>query len=142
MDTDSENQSYTFYASKPRLVHVALNIAIAPVLLYLVGAWALPPQIPHYIVFAITGLLGYRYARLRWNSPRLVLDDSGLTCGEFYPADAIYRVQPALRSVVLTLQVDGEMKEKVVSLGWTSRNDYKTIIVLLGERFQRELPEE
>jgi hypothetical protein len=43
--------------------------------------------------------------------------------------------------VVLTILKDGKVKQKIVSLGWSSRADYKTIVQLLGERFQREVPE-
>jgi len=131
---------HAFYASKPRILHVAANIALAPLLLYLVGAWSWPPQIPHYIVFAITALMALHYARRYWSTPRLVLDDSGLYCGAFYASDNIYRATPALRSVVLTILKDGVVKDKVLALGWSSRADYRTIVTLLGERFQREVP--
>ena len=131
---------HVFYASKPRTVHMALNITLAPLLLYLLGAWSWPPQLPHYIVFAITALMGLHYARRHWSTPRLVLDDSGLQCGNFYAADNIYKAVPAIRSVVLTILKDGKVKEKILSLGWSSRDDYKAIVQLLGERFQREVP--
>ncbi len=131
---------HVFYASKPRTVHMALNITLAPLLLYLLGAWSWPPQLPHYIVFAITALMGLHYARRHWSTPRLVLDDSGLQCGNFYAADNIYKAEPAIRSVVLTILKDGKVKEKILSLGWSSRDDYKAIVQLLGERFQREVP--
>jgi hypothetical protein len=41
---------------------------------------------------------------------------------------------------VLTILKDGKVKDKVVSLGWANREDYKAIIALLTERFQREVP--
>ena len=134
------DDTQVFFSSKPRVLHVAINIALAPVLLYLFGAWSWPPQLPHYIVFAITSLMALRYARLRWSMPRLVLDDKGLHCGSFYPAETIYKVTPGIRSVALTLVEDGKQEEKIVSLGWSSREDYRRIIALLSERFQRELP--
>ncbi len=139
--SETGSEQFVFYSSKPRVVHMALNIAIAPVLLYLVGAWKWPPITPHYIVFAITLLMAAHYARQRWNAPRLLLDDSGLTCGKFYPADNIYRAEPSLRSVTLTLLADGAVKTRVVSLGWASRDDCHTIQQLLAERFQRDVPE-
>ena len=119
---------------------MAANIALAPVLLYLLGAWSWPPQLPHYIVFAITALLALNYARRHWSTPRLVLDESGLTCGDFYAAEHIYKADPAIRSVILTILRDGKVKEKILSLGWSSRADYKTITQLLADRFQREIP--
>jgi hypothetical protein len=94
---DSEQQ--VFFSSKPRLVHMAINIAVAPFLLYLLGAWTWPPVLQHYIVFTITFLMAVHYARQRWQLPRLVLDANGLTCGRFYPADNIYRAEPSRRAV-------------------------------------------
>ncbi|MDC1286654.1 hypothetical protein N8198_02085 [Gammaproteobacteria bacterium] len=137
MDKDSKQ---VFYASKPRILHMAANIALAPLLLYLLGAWSWPPLLPHYIVFAISALIALNYSRRHWNTPRLELDASGLHCGAFYAADNIYKAEPAMRSVVLTILKDGKVKDKVVSLGWASREDYKAIIALLSERFQREVP--
>jgi len=137
MDSDSKQ---LFYASKPRILHMAANIALAPLLLYLLGAWSWTPQIPHYIVFAITALMALHYARRHWSTPRLALDETGLTCGDFYAAENIYKVEPAIRSIVLTILQDGKVKQKIVSLGWSSRADYKVIVQLLGERFQREVP--
>ncbi|MDH3859770.1 MAG: hypothetical protein OEV07_17380 [Gammaproteobacteria bacterium] len=134
-------EQHVFYSSKPRLVHMAINIAIAPVLLYLLGAWAWPPVLQHYIVFAITGLMAVNYARQRWNEPRLVLDANGLLCGKFYAADNIYKAEPSLRSVTLTLLTGGQVKNKVVSLGWASKEDCQTIQQLLAARFQREIPD-
>ena len=137
MDNDSKE---VFYASKPRILHMAANIALAPLLLYLLGAWSWPPQLPHYIVFAITALIALNYSHRHWKTPRLELDESGLQCGAFYATDNIYKAAPAMRSVVLTILKDGKVKDKVVSLGWANREDYKAIIALLTERFQREVP--
>jgi len=136
MSTDSK---HVFYASKPRIVHMALNIALAPILLYLLGAWSWPPSLPHYIVFAITALMALHYARRHWSTPRLVLDETGLQCGDFYAADDIYKADAAIRSVVLTVLRDGKVKEKIISLGWASRDDYRSIMQLLGDRFQRDV---
>lgn len=130
-----------FYSSKPRLIHMALNIGLSPVLLYLLGAWAWPPSLPHYIVFAITALIALQYGRSRWAAPRLVLDNDGLYCGAFYPADKIHKAEGSLRSVSLTILQDGKVKKKVISLGWASREDYRAIVQLLSQRFQREVPE-
>lgn len=139
-DDQATPEQHVFYSSKPRVLHMAANITIAPVLLYLLGAWKWPPILPHYIVFAITFLMAVHYSRQRWNAPRLILDASGLTCGRFYPADNIYRAEPSLRSVTLTLLTDGQVKTRVISLGWSSREDCHTIQQLLADRFQREVP--
>ena len=141
MNDNLDNQAkQAFYSSKPRVIHMALNIALAPMLLYLLGAWAWPPSLPHYIVLTITALMALQYARTRWSAPRLVLDDDGLYCGAFYATGNIYKAEGSLRSVTLTILKDGKVKEKIISLGWASREDYRAIVQLLSQRFQREVP--
>ena len=76
----SEPDSAVFYSSKPRTIHMAINIALAPVLLYLFGVWPWPPTLPHYITFFITGLIGMRYAKQRLGQARLAIDKDGLHC--------------------------------------------------------------
>jgi len=134
-----EQQPIQFYSSKPRLLHVAVNIALAPALVYLVGLWPWPPTLPHYLTFGVTGLLAMRYAKLRWHQPRLIIDERGLTCGEFYPWESIRHVQTVMRAFKLTLMHDdGKVSQKVLNLGWASNDDYKKIIALLNEHFQRQ----
>ena len=131
---------HVFYSSKPRILHMAANIAFSPILLYLLGVWSWPPLLPHYIVFGITALMALHYARRHWSPPRLVLDETGLHCGDFYATDDIYKAESAIRSVVLTVLRDGKVKEKIISLGWASRDDYRSLVQLLGDRFQRDIP--
>ena len=114
---------------------MAANIWIAPVVLYLVGFWALPPTLPHYITFFITGLIAMRYTKRRWGNPRMVFDSEGFYCGEYFPAESIQKVEPVMRALKLSLIKGGEVKEKVISLGWASNDDLKTIIKLVDERF-------
>lgn len=136
----NQEPSAVFYSSKPRVIHMAVNIAIAPVLLYLVGLWPWPPTLPHYVTFFITGLIGMRYAKLRLGQPRLVLDDKGLYCNEFYPNENIRSVTTAMRALKLTLVEDGGVREKVISLGWASNDDFKAIVELLTKRFNQSAP--
>lgn len=124
-----------FYSSKPRLIYVAANIWIAPVLLYLIGIWTLPPTLPHYITFFITGLIAMRYTKPRWGSARMVFDSEGFYCGEYFSAESIQKVEPVMRALKLSLINGGEVKEKVISLGWASNDDLKTIIKLVDQRF-------
>jgi len=87
-------------------------------------------------------MIAVNYSRQRWTAPRLLLDDNGLTCGKFYAAEYIYKAEPSLRSVTLTMLVDGKVKPKVISLGWASREDCQAIQQLLASRFQREIPQD
>ena len=137
-----DTAEHRFYWSRLHLVHMAINIALAPVLLYLLGLWAWPPTLPHIITFVITTLIALRYANNRWHTPKLVLNEEGLTCGKFYPLDAIYQAQPSLRSVNLLLYSDKQLRRAEIHLGWATREDREQIQQLLAERFQRELPPE
>ena len=114
---------------------MAANIWAAPVLLYLLGVWALPPTLPHYLTFFVTGLIAVRYIKQRWSSPRMVFDNEGFYCGEYFPTESIQKVEPVMRALKLSLIKGGEVKEKVISLGWASNDDLKTIIILVNERF-------
>ncbi len=125
-----------FYSSKPRVIHIAINIAVAPILLYLAGIWALPPSLPHYLTFGLTSIIAIRYARARLGRARLSIDEAGLYWDEFYPAERIRDVQTVMRAVRLTLvQKDGQATEKVIGLGWASNADFNRIVSLLTERF-------
>lgn len=138
----TQENEYRFYWSKYHLVHMAVNIALAPALLYLLGFWAWPPVLPHIIVFVITLLLALRYVHKRWHLPRLILNDEGLTCDKFYPAETIYQAQPSLRSINLLMFSDNEFRRREINLSWASKVDREAIQQLLAERFQRELPPE
>ena len=131
----SEPDSAVFYSSKPRTIHMAINIALAPVLLYLFGVWPWPPTLPHYITFFITGLIGMRYAKQRLGQARLAIDKDGLYCNEFYPNESIRDVQTVMRALKLTLVQDGEVREKIINLGWASNDDFKAIVEILTRRF-------
>ncbi|MDJ0777639.1 MAG: hypothetical protein QNJ85_07245 [Gammaproteobacteria bacterium] len=126
---------HVFFSSKPRVIHMAVNIALAPVLLYLVGLWPWPPTLPHYVTFFITGLIGMRYAKQRLGAPRLGLDEKGLYCGEFYPAENIRNAERVMRALKLTLMEDGQVREKIISLGWASNADFTRIVELVTGRF-------
>ena len=82
----------------------------------------------HFIVFAITAIIAFRYLRERWRAPRLTLDDKGLHYGKFYPAETILKAESTMRALRLTVIEDGEVNEKTISLGWASNKDIKSIL--------------
>ena len=134
----NSEEPIAFYSSKPRLVHMAINIALAPALLYLVSFWPWPPTTPHYITFGITGLIGMRYARLRWHQPRLVINHEGIYCGAYYSWNSIRNLQTVMRALkVMVVLEDGRVKEKVLNLGWASNADFKRIIEVITDHYQR-----
>jgi hypothetical protein len=137
VDAMNTADEYHFYSSKPRLIHMAANIFIAPALLYLVGVWTWPPVLPHYITFFISGFIALGFVKQRWGSPRLVFDSEGLYFGEYYPAESIQKVEPVMRSLKLSLIKDGEIKDKIISLGWASNDDLNTIVKMAVDRFNR-----
>ena len=112
-----------FYSSKPRVIHMAFNIALAPVLLYLIGVWPWPPTLPHYITFLITGLIGMRYARQRLGQARSLEQAAQTPCAAGHrregPAPA-HRVGPArLRGQPSTPdRLEGERQGDAWSYTW------------------------
>ena len=136
-----DDEQHLFYSSKRHVIHMGINIAIAPFLLYLLQIWAWPPVLPHYIVFVITAVIAIRYMRQRIKTPRLMLDETGLHADQLYPAENIYRAEPSYKSVTLSYLAEGQVKTKVIGLGWASRADCETIQQLLADRFQRDVPD-
>ncbi|NKB77997.1 MAG: hypothetical protein GKR96_13415 [Gammaproteobacteria bacterium] len=96
MENNEPNEPLVFYASKTKLVHFGINIALAPALLYVIGVWPWPPGLVHLAVFSVTGLLGLRYARTRWGAPRLIIDAAGLHCGKTFLAEDIVKVEAVM----------------------------------------------
>ncbi len=137
----SDSEQYIFYSSKRHVIHMGINIAIAPFLLYLIQIWAWPPVLPHYIVFAITTMLAFRYMRKNMQTPRLMIDDAGVHADQLYPAESIYKAVPAYRSITLSYLLEDRIKTRTFGLGWASRADCETIQQLLTDRFQREIPD-
>ena len=131
----SDEEKINFYSGKPRLIHIAANIAMAPALLYLVRLWPWPPTIVHLSVFAITTIIAFRYLIKHWHTPRLIIDDKGLYYGEFYPAESICKTESTLKSLTLTLTEGDETRIKVLNLGWASSDDFKAIHDLIKNRF-------
>ena len=130
----TEQQPAIFYSSKPRLVHIGLNIALAPGLLYLFGLWSLPPTLPHYIMFFITGLIAHRFVRQRWDRPRLIIDDTHIDFGEQIPIESIDRVERFMRALKVQYSVEGTAQEKVIGLSWASNADFRSIVALVDQR--------
>jgi len=109
-------------------MHMAINIAFAPILLYLVGIWALPPTTIHLVLFAISTALAFRYVMSRWNTPRLVISDEGIWFGTLYAAESIVSVQPLLRNLKLRIRTEEGEQDKMIGLGWARNEDVARIV--------------
>lgn len=131
----NDEEKLTFYSSKPRLIHIAANIALAPVLLYLIRVWPWPPTIVHLCVFAITTIIALRYLIRHWHTPRLIIDNKGLYFGQFYPAETIRKTESTLRTITLTLEEDGQIRVKTLNFRWASSDDFQVIDDLVKNRF-------
>jgi hypothetical protein len=131
----SDSPPIVFYPGKLRLVHVASNLALLPLLLYLFKIWAWPPTIIHMGVFALSGFMAIRFYRVRMGKPRLVFDDAGLHGEVSYASGDIRGVKPTLGA--LRLRVDGEEgpAEHLINLWWASKADMREISRLALERF-------
>ena len=120
-----------FYSSKTRLVHTAINIGLAPALLYILKIWPWPPTMVHLVVFAVTTTIGVRFARMRWGIARLVIDDVGIhTNYGVFEKDKIVSLKPQFGSLQVVHNTDQGQKEDKIKLTWASSDDLKKIFEL------------
>jgi len=125
----------SFYPGKKQLMPVAFNIAIAPMLLYLFRLWPWPPTVLHAGVFMLTSIMAVRYVKHHLQKARMVIDDRGIHCGKFYPAESIRGVKPYMRALKIWVDIDGNEKEKVINLWWASKEDLQAIFQQTAERY-------
>ena len=124
-----------FYPGKLRLFHIALNIAVAPLLLYLFKIWSWPPTLIHLVVFGITAALSMRFFRVRAGKPRLVFDDAGIHCETSYAAENIRGVKPAIGALKIRIEEAGAADDQVINLWWASKADLQAITTLATARY-------
>lgn len=125
----------SFYPGKKQLIPLAFNIAIAPMLLYLLGFWPWPPTVLHIAVFALTSTMAVRFVKHHLQKARLVIDDAGIHCGRSYPANSIRGVKPYMRGLKVWIDKDGSEIEKVINLWWASKDDLQVIFQQATERY-------
>jgi len=130
-----ELDSISFYPGKKQLMPVAFNIAIAPMLLYLLRLWPWPPTTLHLVAFILSTVLAVRYYKSRRTKPRLVIDDYGIHCGTSYATDSIEGVKPYMRALKVSVRMDGKVKEKVINLWWASKEDLQAIFSAASARY-------
>lgn len=114
---------------------VVLNIAVSPLLLYLVRLWPWPPTILHLGVFVLTTVIAVRYLRSQLKKPRLVFDEPGIIGKTTYPAGNIQGIKPYMRALRVWVTIDGKEKEKVINLWWASKEDLQRIFSIASERY-------
>ncbi len=137
-----EQKEFHFFYSKLHLFHLAVNIGLAPALFYVLRLWSWPPQLDHMVVFAISFMVAIFFVRRRMNTPKLSVTNAGVTFGKFYPTEIIFQARPEIRSVTLTMYSNKQVTQRIIHLGWASKEDREVIQKLLAERFQRDLPKE
>jgi len=125
----------SFYPGKNQLIPIAFNIAVAPLLLYLIGLWPWPPTVLHIAVFALTSIMAVRFVKHHLQKARMVIDEAGIHCGKSYPAENIRGVKPYMRALKVRVDVDGNETEKVINLWWASNEDLQVIFQQTAERY-------
>ena len=124
----------SYYFSRPKLIHIASNIALSPILLYLIGLWPWPPALPHLIVFIIVGVIALRYVRKRWDTPQMVISEQAIHCGGVYAFDDIVKVERVMNSLRITVRTEQGEETRVVGLSWSKRGDFEEILSIVNER--------
>ena len=131
----SDNPPIVFYPGKLRLIHVAINLALMPLLLYLFKIWSWPPTLIHMGVFALSAMMAIRFYRLRMGKPRLVFDDAGLHGEVSYASADIRGVKPTLGALSIRVDEESGSKEHLINLWWASKADMREISRLALERY-------
>ncbi len=131
----AESSEIVFYPGRRRLVHIALNIALAPLLLYLLRIWSWPPGAVHLGVFGITAIMGFRFFRSRSGKPRLRFDDAGLHYKTSYAASAIRGVKAEIGSMKIWVEDEQGLHEHLINLWWANRDDMQEIVRVASERY-------
>ena len=131
----SDQNPVIFYPGKTQLMPVVLNIAVSPLLLYLLRLWPWPPTTLHLAVFIITTLIAVRYLKSQLKKPRLVFDEPGIISEIDFPAGHIRGVKPYMRALRIWIDVDDREKEKVINLWWASKEDLQRIYSIACERY-------
>ena len=131
----SANPPATFYPGKLRLIHIAINLALLPLLLYLFKIWSWPPALIHMSVFALSAMMALRFYRVRAGKPRLVFDDAGIHVEVSYACADIRGVKPTIGALKLRMDEEGGAKDHVINLWWASKADLQEISRLAVERY-------
>jgi fucose 4-O-acetylase-like acetyltransferase len=133
----SEQQSVVFYPGKARLIPIAFNIAIAPILLYFSGVWAWPPAIFHIAVFVLTTIVAIQFVKRSTSKPRIIFDNQGIHfAGVTYPTASIIAIQPYMRALIIKINKEGKEKEKIVNLWWAGKEDIRLIYETAKARYK------
>lgn len=132
----NDDSPVEFYPGKAQLIPVAFNIALAPMLLYLLGLWPWPPTTLHLGVFFITTIMAFRFVKSRLGKPRLVFDDKGIHFGKSFAAADIRGVKPYMRALKVWVNKDGKVSEKVINLWWASKKDLQAIFAQASQRYK------
>jgi hypothetical protein len=133
----SEQESVVFYPGKAKLIPIAFNIAVVPMLLYFSGVWPWPPTILHMVVFVLTAIVAVKFIKRSIKKPRLIFDNEGIHCGGVtYPTESIISIQPYMRALRIKFNKDGKEKEKVLNLWWASKNDIRRIYEIATARYK------
>ncbi len=132
----SEQEPVVFYPGKIKLIPIALNIAVAPMLLYFLGLWPWPPTALHFAVFALTAIVAFQFVKRSIKKPRMIFDNEGIHFGGVsYPTKSIISIQPYMRALRIKFDKEGKEKEKIANLWWASKDDIRRIYEIATARY-------
>ncbi len=128
------SDAVAYYTSRGRLVHAAVNIALAPVLLYLFRFWSWPPELSQLPWFLVSGGIALAYVNHYRRVPKFVIGEDLICAGRrSWRRDQLVAVQPVLRQLRIVVDEGGVRREAVIAMGWASAGDYREIANRLGK---------
>ena len=129
----SDSTTHSFCYSKGRIIHVAINIALSPVLFIVVGVWSWPPTGMQALIYLASFLAAVAYSRYRWQQPVLFIDDNGIRGKKSFEFASLEKCALIFRSLRLKLSADKGGQEEVLNLNWASKEDIQKIVALVNQ---------
>ncbi len=122
-----------YYTSRGRMLHSAVNIALAPVLLYLFRYWNWPPDWSHLPWFLASSGVAAFFVVQRRRTPKFIIGETTISAGNrTWRQDQLVAIQPVLRQLRVVVDEDGSRRESVIAMGWASAQDYREIATRLA----------
>jgi hypothetical protein len=112
------NSTHEFFMSRRKLIHFALNLALAPAILYVFRVWPWPPAPIHLAVFGITTVMALKFYQHNRKQPKLIADSSGIRGKFFVERDSIRNISLQGNLLKFTTESNGLSEERSMRLWW------------------------
>jgi hypothetical protein len=124
----SSNPTHEFFMSKRKLIHFALNLALAPAILYVFRIWPWPPAPVHLAVFGITSVMAIKFYMHNRKQPKLIADSTGIQGKFFVERDSIKDISLHGNLLKFSTESNGHYEERSMRLWWAEVGELEFIL--------------